>query len=130
MFQVVSRPTDSSVGPVGFSKHYVSHSQGVGPATVPRQDPVSCSDYGARLKTTGLARQTESAWAGAGPTELQPSSGVPLSDSTAAETGYGLPAYLGHSLRTLQLRPDHCITLLRREPFLTGLRTVRLHFLS
>jgi len=43
---------------------------------------------------TGSAMQTQSAWVGAGLTELQPGSGVPSQDSSATEAGYGQPAYL------------------------------------
>ena len=48
-----------------------------------------------RPKTTGSAKQTESAWAEAGPTELQPGSGVHRKNPSAAEVVYGQPAHLG-----------------------------------
>ena len=96
-FQVVSRLTDRAVGPVRFSEHYLSHSQGLRGSVLPqfRQDPVSHGGYGTRPKTTGSAKQTKSAWAGVGPAELRPGSAVPSQDSSAAEAGYGQPAYLG-----------------------------------
>ena len=65
-----------------------------------RPDVLSHGGYGARPKTTGLARQTESVWAEAGPTKLQPGSGVPSRDSSAAEVGYRQPAHLGQPSQT------------------------------
>jgi len=96
------RLIDRAVGPVGFDERYLSHSQEVSPATVPHHDLVSHGGYGARPKMAGSARQKESVWAGAGPMELQPSSGIPLPDSSATETGYGQPAYLGQPRQSSQ----------------------------
>jgi len=62
--QVASRQTERAVGPGAPGEHYLSHSQGVDSAAVVRPDVVSNGGYGARPKTTGLARQTESAWMG------------------------------------------------------------------
>jgi len=63
---------------------------GVGPAAVPLQDAVSQGSYGARPKTTGLARQTESAWVDAGPTELQPGAGYPPRIPVLLRLGMGI----------------------------------------
>jgi len=62
---------------------------------MPWPDVLSQGGYGARPKTTGSARQTESVWEEAEPTKLQPGSGVPSRDSSAAKVGYGQPAHLG-----------------------------------
>jgi len=65
--QVVNRQTDRALGPGVSSEHYLSHSQGVGPTALVRPDVVSHGGYGARPKTTGSARQMESAWTETGP---------------------------------------------------------------
>ena len=90
-----SRPLDRAVGPARFDGRYPYHSQGDGPAAVPRQEPVPQGGYGARPKTAGSAGQTESAWADARPLESYPGPGMPSQDSRAAEVGYGQPIYPG-----------------------------------
>jgi len=81
--QVVSRQTDRAVGPGASSEHYLSHSQGVGPAAVAWPDVVSHGGYGARPKTTGSARQMESG------------SGIPSRNSSTTEGGPVQPVNLG-----------------------------------
>jgi len=92
--QVVSRQTDRAVGPGASHEHYLSHSQRVGPATVARPDVVSHGGYGARPKTTGSARQMESAWTETRPTVLPPGSGIPSGNSSTVEAGHVQPVNL------------------------------------
>jgi len=101
--QVVSRQTNRAVGPGSSSEHYLSHSQGVDSATVMRPDVVFNGGYGSRPKTTGAARQMESAWTGAGPMMLPSGSGMPLQNSSTAEGGQVQPANLG------QLSPPNAV---------------------
>jgi len=92
--QVVSRQTDRAVGPGVSSEHYLSHSQGVGPAAVAQPDVVSQRGYGARPKTTGSARQMESARIETGLTGLPPGSGTPSRNSSTVEGGQVEPVNL------------------------------------
>ena len=77
------------------SEHYLTHGQGVGPATVQRSDALPQSGYGERPKTTAEARQMYSAGAEAGPVGLPSGPGVPVQGPRATEVGYELPSNLG-----------------------------------
>jgi len=78
-----------------FDRRYQCHSQGKLPGALQHQELVTCDGYSARPKTAVMARQTVSAWVGAGLAKLYPGAGIPLQDSSIAEAGYGQPAYLG-----------------------------------
>jgi len=64
---------------------------------VAQPDVVCHGGYGARPKTTGLARQMESAWTETGPTGLPPGSVIPSQNrnSSTAEGGPLQPVNLG-----------------------------------
>ena len=98
--QVASRQTDRAVGAVASGEHYLSHSQGVHSAAVVWPDVVSNGGYGARPKTTGSARQTESAWMEAGLMMLPSAAGIAFTKfqcrrgraSAAREANLGQPS--------------------------------------
>ena len=84
------------MGHAVFDECYRHHSLDEGPGASQRQEPVICGGYGARPKMAGTARQTASAWVGAGLAKLYYSAGIPPHDSIIAVVGMGNLPPLGN----------------------------------